>query len=101
MPKPLLALRPEWGLIPGQSDHWWLLFDCPLCGPPSQVYVQFRRAAVSAPGIWEMKSPLTQSEFGAYPDMRNLTLAPSIGEPPHGRRRCTWHGSIIDGVVTP
>jgi hypothetical protein len=97
----LLDLKPEWGLIPGKSDHWWLLFDCPSCGAPKRVYVQFRRAAISEPGVWEMKSPLTQGEFGAYPDMGSLTLVPSIGEPSHGRYRCSWHGTIADGNVTP
>lgn len=97
----LADLHPEFGLIPGTSDHWWLLFDCPLCGAPKRVYVQFRQEPISGPGVWELKSPLTQSEFGAYPDMVTLTLSPSIGEPYHGRGRCTWHGTITEGEVTP
>lgn len=76
---------------------WQLTFTCPKCGPGNEISVYMHaHPADEARRLWRFE-PVTAFDSAGWID--TLTVTPSIGEPPHGRKRCTWHGSIAKGEV--
>jgi len=91
----LTSLNPRWCASPHNGpDAYQLIFDCPLCGRDTSVFFE-TNSNPQRPGVWKGSFTLNPTPF------ETLTLTPSIGEPYHGRVRCTWHGNITNGEVTP
>lgn len=74
---------------PGANE---ITFDCPKCGVPYKIAIFARMNGVAKDGIW--------SWTGVALDYSDFTVAPSIHNHTHGRKKdCGWHGWIQNGLV--
>ena len=87
---------PETGGVPNGSFQ--LSFDCPTCGPPSQIMIRIGSVVDFSLAQWKFNVAPNGIEWTDH-----LTIEPSIDNSNgnHGRKHptCSFHGSIIDGDV--
>src|SRR5213593_2888298 len=91
----LASLNPHLTMSQLTGEHE-LMFDCPVCGLPYQIYLRCRINGPATTGVWAIALPERASGDG----WARVSLSPSIKNTHHGRKkRCTAHITITDGDV--